>query len=95
MDDSEMSEASESDSAAEHELLSSQDSAVNASIDSFFDPASISDMQKIAARLTVMMAVYGRPTSFSPLLKELDELAFAFDRSKLALSTVDNSVSCE
>ncbi len=93
MEDDDVSEASEeSDSVAEQEL-SSQESAVNASIDSFFDPASISDMQKIAARLSIMMAVYGCPSSFTPLLKELDELAFAFDRCKLVLCSVNFAVS--
>jgi hypothetical protein len=96
MDDiesSEVSDASEEAASAEPELVLSQESAVNSSIDCLFDPTSISDMRKIAARLTVMMFVYGPPESYDPLLKELDALISAFDRSKLALCGVNALVS--
>lgn len=96
MDDiesSEVSDASEEAASAEPELVSSQESAVNSSIDCLFDPTSISDMHKIAGRLTVMMFVYGPPESYDPLLKELDALISAFDRSKLALCGVNTLVS--
>jgi len=69
-----------------------QKAAVNNSLGCVSGLTSISDMKRIAARLTVMMAVYGRPSSFAPLLQELSDLTSVFDHSKLVLCDVNTGV---
>lgn len=95
MNDIEYSDSSASEEATwgEQELVSSQESGVNSSIDCLFDATSISDMHKIGSRLMVMMFIYGPPDSYDPLMKELESLISAFDRSKLALCGVNTLVS--
>ncbi len=87
--------ASEAFDSAESEFSSCQETAVNSSLDCIGDLTSISDMKEIAARLTVMMAVYGRPASYVPLLQDLSVVTSAFDRSKLALCAVNVVVSLQ